>query len=368
MNDVKRKRSSIPWGLLFNIFIICLTIGLVLYFIFSEDGFIDLLNSGLKINVLWLVLAMGMHLLNIVIDATVIYLFVKRSTPSFTAWQALVVSMVGQFYCAVTPCASGGQPMQILTMTRMNVKGANASSALIQKFLVWQFTLTGYSIVAMVLRFSMFVKNLDYAMWILTVIGFLLQVFTIVLLLLASFNKTFTSKIIGSFYKFLGKIHLIKNVDQKIKKLDDTLTSFHNCNKELNRDKALLIKVYVLTFIQLTVLFLVPYCIAKSFGKDGVSMFDMLCAQSFVSMVSGLVPLPGGSGAAEYCFSAFFGTLFDAEMIKSAILIWRTMTYYMTILISLPFAAVRKKKEDQAGAAEKSFEKNEGGSNNRLIR
>ncbi len=356
MSEVKRKRSSIPWGLIFNLCIIGLTIGLIVFFIFSKDGLIDLLNSGLKINVFWLILALAMHLLNIGIDATIIYLFVRRSTPAFTPWNALVVSMVGQFYCAVTPSASGGQPMQILTMTRQGVKGANGSAALIQKFLVWQFVLTSYSIAAMALRFSMFVQSLDFAMWVLTIVGFLVQVLTIVLLLLASYSKRTTFKVIGGLYKLLGKMRILKNVDEKLKKLDGTLTSFHDCNKDLNKDKGLVVEVYVLTFIQLTALFLVPFCIARSFGQDGVGMFDMICAQSFVSMVSGLVPLPGGSGAAEYCFSAFFSAAFNEQMIKSAILIWRTMTYYLTIMISLPFAAVRKKKagEDESKNSSKA--------------
>ena len=344
MSGTKHKRSSIPWGLIFNIFIVCLTIGLIVYFIFSKDGFIDLLNSGLKINGWWLVFGLILYFLNIVLDTYIIYVFVKRSTPSFRLKQALTVSMVGQFYCAVTPSASGGQPMQVLTMSRMGVKASKATAALIQKFLVWQFTLTGYSVLAMTFRFGMFVESLDPAMWILTVIGFMGQVITIVVLLLASFNKNLTTKVIGGIFKLLGKIHILKNVDEKIKKLDESLTNFHNCNKDLNKDKALVVKVYVITFIQLTVLFLVPFCIARSFGKDNVHAFDMLCAQSFVSMVSGLVPLPGGSGAAEYCFSAFFGSTFDDVTIKSAILIWRSITYYLTIIISLPFAAVRKKK------------------------
>ena len=185
-------------------------------------------------------------------------------------------------------------------------------------------------------------------MWVLTAIGFMGQIITIVVLLLASFNKAVTSKVIGGIFRFLAKIHLMKNVDKKIKDLDEALTNFHECNKALNKNKALVVKVYVLTFIQLTILFLVPFCIAMSFGinetNDNVNMFDMICAQSYVSMVSGLVPLPGGSGAAEYCFSQFFGNFFDAQMIKSAILIWRTITYYATIMISLPFAAIRKKK------------------------
>lgn len=344
MGAFKKIKARIPWGLIFNLFIIGLTIFLIVFFIFSKDGLIDLLHSGMQINVLWLLLAVGMHLLNIAIDAAILYLFIKESTPAFTVKNAIVVSMVGQFYCAVTPGASGGQPMQVLSMTRMGVRASNGTAALIQKFLVWQFTLTAYSVVAMVAKFSMFVGSLDFAMWILTAIGFTGQILTIVVLLLASFNKKVTFKVLGGIYKLLARIHLMKNLDQKLQSLDESLTSFHECNKALNQNKALVVKVYVLTFIQLTVLFLIPYCIAMSFGQNGVKMFDMICAQSYVSMVSGLVPLPGGSGAAEYCFSQFFGSFFSAEMIKSAILLWRTITYYFTILISLPFAAVRKKK------------------------
>ena len=349
---LKKIKARVPWGLIFNLFIIALTLFLILFFIFSKDGFIDLLNSGIKINVVWLILAAGMHLLNIAIDATILYMFIRESTPGFTVKNAIVVSMVGQFYCAVTPGASGGQPMQVLSMTRMGVKASNGTAALIQKFLVWQFTLTAYSIVAMIAKFSMFVGSLDVAMWILTAVGFTGQVLTIVVLLLASFNKKFTFKIIGGIFRLLGKLHLMKHVDKRLKSLDESLTSFHDCNKTLNKNKALVVKVYVLTFIQLSVLFLVPYCIAMSFGQNGVQMFDMICAQSYVSMVSGLVPLPGGSGAAEYCFSQFFGSFFSAEMIKSAILLWRTITYYATILISLPFAAVRRKKNISEEAAE----------------
>ena len=94
----------------------------------------------------------------------------------------------------------------------------------------------------------------------------------------------------------------------------------------------------------MTAYFLVPYCIGRSFGID-FSIFDMLCAEAYVQMISSLVPLPGGSGAAEYCFSVFFGTYFTAETIKTAILLWRTITYYGTIAISAPFARMRKKQK-----------------------
>ncbi len=334
--------KKIPWKLIFNITIVVLTVVLVLYFVFSDGGFIDLINSGLQISTVWIIMAIFVHMLNIFIDSAIIYLFIKQTTPKVKFYSAFVASMVGQFFCAVTPSASGGQPMQILTMSRMGIKGANATSALIQKFLVWQFTLTAYGIVAVCARFGFFSRTLNPAMWVFAIIGFLAQVMMIVILLLASFCKNLTIKIGNSLFDFLGKIRLMKNIEEKKENLYTQLAAFHESNKELNKNKSLLVKIYVLTAVQMTAYFLVPYCIAMSFNIR-CDIFDMLCAQSFVSMVSSLVPLPGGSGAAEYSFSAFFASYFTPETMKSAILLWRTITYYGTIAVSAPFARFRSK-------------------------
>ncbi len=337
------KKFKIPWGLIFNIVIFALTAFLVLFFIFSEGGFIDLINSGLKINVIWMLIAIFVHLLNIALDMTIIYLFLKETCPDMTLYKAFICSMTGQFFCAVTPSATGGQPMQVVSMSRMGIRPAKTTAALIQKFLVWQFTLTTVCIIAVVARFGFFAQFLDPPMWVMSIIGFLAQIFLIVVLLLASFCKPITTKVVNAVIRFLSKIHVIKKPEEKIKSIDDTLTSFHDSNKTLNKNKELLIKVYAITAVQMIAYFLVPYCIARSFGID-CNAFDMICAQAYVNMVSCLVPLPGGSGAAEYCFSVFFGSYFTGLTIKSAILLWRTITYYGTIVISAPFAMLKSRK------------------------
>ena len=180
-------------------------------------------------------------------------------------------------------------------------------------------------------------------MWVFSLIGFAAQLAMIGVLLLASFCKGATTRVVNFFLTILYKLHIIKNLEEKKKSIGETLDSFHRSNKELNKNKPLLIKIYVITVIQMTAFFLVPYCIARSFNIH-CDLFDMLCAQSYVNMVS----LPGGSGAAEYCFSIFFGSYFNVKTIKSAILLWRTITYYGTIALSAPFALFHKKKRIEA--------------------
>lgn len=358
MDNKKEKKLHIPWGLIFNITIVALTIVLIVYFIFSEGGFMDLVRSGLQISVAWLLAAVFVHLLNIALDMTVIFLFVKQTNPEFSVWNALIASMTGQFFSAITPSASGGQPMQILAMSRMGIKPSNSTSALIQKFLVWQFTMAVYCIVAVTAKFSFISQQLNPTMWVLSIVGFAAQVVMIVILLLASFCKPLTTKVVNFFLNILGKIHVVRNVEEKKQSIEATLTSFHESNKILNENKALLVKIYAITAVQMTAYFLAPYCIAMSFGIQ-CDVFDMLCAQAYVSMVSSLVPLPGGSGAAEYSFSVFFGAYFTTQTIKSAILLWRTITYYGTIAVSAPFAWLRNKNKTGDSDTQPEIEQNE---------
>ena len=82
--------------------------------------------------------------------------------------------------------------------------------------------------------------------------------------------------------------------------------------------------------------------IYRSFNLTGANPADMITAQAFVTMVSSFMPLPGGSGAAEGSFYVFFKLFFTENIIKSAILIWRIITYFMNVIVFAPFANVSK--------------------------
>ena len=61
---------------------------------------------------------------------------------------------------------------------------------------------------------------------------------------------------------------------------------------------------------------------------------NMVAAQSFVTMVSAFVPLPGASGAQELGFSMFFKSYFaSGDILYTAVLVWRFFTYYIIVLL-----------------------------------
>ena len=110
----------------------------------------------------------------------------------------------------------------------------------------------------------------------------------------------------------------------------------------LYKNKRLLVNISFLVILQLTFMFSIPYMIYRAFNFSGASIFDMITAQAIVTMISSFMPLPGGSGAAESSFYLFFSMFFTENTIKSAILSWRLITYFLNIIIFAPFANVNK--------------------------
>ena len=333
---------------IFNIATLVFSVLILVYFCVSENGLIDLLKSAKQFNKLWLLTAVFCHFLNILIDAYLIFRFVNTQEKFYSFKASFKCCMVGQFFSAVTPGASGGQPMQVYSMANSGIDPGHATSALVQKFLVYQSTLTIYSALAILFKSYLFKGDIIHLMRSLLIFGFCSQAFVIIAILFLSFNKCLTYKIIYKLFKMLSKIKIIKNPEQKIENVKTQLDYFHKNNNSLYKNQALVLESYVLTAMQITCMFVVPYCIYRSFQLRGASVFDMIASQAFVTIISSFMPLPGGSGAAEGGFFIFFSFFFTQQTIKPAVLLWRIITYFFTILISVPFSRIKKSpKKDE---------------------
>lgn len=344
---MEAKKKKISWKFIFNAVVFGLCGFMVLYFCFSKGGLIELINSSHHIDIFWLMIAIGVHLLNIVLDAVILYRFLSLSSKGVKIKHSIKAALAGQFFCAVTPSSTGGQPMQVMILSHYGVDAGKATSALVQKFLVWQFTLTGYTIAIILFRFNFFAERLSPMLWVASAIGFIVQAAMIFVLMLVSFSHKITFRLIKWFCKIGNKLRMVKDPEKSIEKIEKQLVYFHESNKELSKHKKFLVINYILTIIQMTAIYVVPYCVYRALSPGSetqVGVFDIISAQAFVNMVSSLVPLPGASGAAELSFALFFNGIFDEMTMQSAILIWRTITYYGTIFICAPFSGIGKKK------------------------
>lgn len=330
---------------LFNIISLTVPIGFIIYFFMSENGLIDLSEKLTSFNWTWILIGVLCQFGNVAIDSYVLFRFTNNYDKNYTLAKAIKATVVGQFYSVITPGAVGGQPMQLYCMRKQNVDMGIASSSLVQKFLVYQTTITLYSLIASLCNLDLFQGNMSEIMWTLAIFGFVSHAVVIVILYMFSFNRKWTKSVIGGIFNFLSKIKIIKNPEEKSDNITNQLDFFHKSNTNLYKNKKMLVITCLLTIIQLTLIFFIPYAIYRAFNFQGAKPFDMITGQAFVTMVSSFMPLPGGSGAAEGSFYIFFSMFFTQDTIKSAILIWRIITYFLNIIVFAPFSRIGNKYE-----------------------
>ena len=359
---MKNKKFKISGRLILNLFVAGLCVWMIFYFLYSEQGLYDLITSSQQINLWWIAAALLSYCTSVFADVLVIYLYIHDEYKQFKIRHSARSVLLGLFWSGITPSSTGGQPMQVYYMSKHKVDVGYSSSRLLNRFLVYQITMTVMTVIAVILKFSYFQEHMDTPILsTLVTIGFISQTFITLVFVFLAFSKNLTAKATRGIASLLCKIRLIKDKDRLKKSLETQLAKFHSGNRMIFSKPKLVIMAVVLTVIQLIAMFLVPYCIYRSFGLNQASPLDMVCSQAFVTLISGMIPIPGASGAAEFSFTALFALFFTPATIKSATLIWRIITYYLSILVGAPFAymtktTTRNKLLDDLIAGEDSFD------------
>lgn len=315
---------------LFVIITLVLSIGVLLYFLFTTDGIVTLGHIITTLNIKWFLMALASAVLCWILEGYVLHLLCAHLYPDWSFGRSFSIGMIGLLYSALTPFSTGGQPMQIYTMRKMGMDTGKAGSAIAMKTLTYQIVMVVYSLVLVASKLHFFQTNVSNFSFI-TIIGLISNSIFIAFVAMFMISEKLTDKIVTSVIWFFHRIKLCKHPKERYEKIHSQLALFHDASKLMGKSTRLYVFVMLITVVQITLNSLIPYFIYRSFNLHTAAVSTMVAAQVFVSMVSAFVPLPGASGGAEVSFYGFFGMFFQSAIIP-AILLWRIITYYANIL------------------------------------
>lgn len=318
---------------LLAIITIAISIGVLLYFLFTTDGITALGHLASSLRWEWLLVTLGAMVGGWLLETYVLGVFCKHLYPEWKFSQSFHIAMTGLLYSALTPFATGGQPMQMYSMSKMGVDTGKAGSIVAMKTLVYQAIMVIYAMVMVVFRLGYFQQNVSNFSFV-TVIGLVTNGSFILGVTLFMLSEKATDRFLRFLLRNLYRVHLCRHPVAKYKKIHGQMEMFHDSAKTMGTSFKVYLKSGFFTIVQITLAGLIPYFIYRSFNLPlnmDATIFTMLAAQTFVTMVSAFIPLPGSSGGAEGSFYLFFGTFFGPTIIP-AILLWRLVTYYANIL------------------------------------
>lgn len=248
--------------------------------------------------------------------------------------QGLLYAASDQFFSAITPSATGGQPASALFMSANSIPTATITVALLINLIMYTASTVVVGLFSILARPN-FLMSLTPASKILIFLGMVVMT-TLTILFIALLRRGAKLHSLGiRLINFLCKIHLMHRKEHWLSRLDHVVYEYALCSDALSGNA----KVLVIAFLfnlgqkvsQISVTPMLNFAFKKPILTQG---FDLWVLQAFSQVGSYCVPIPGGMGATDYIMLDGFSLLFDEDYTYILETISRSISFYICTIVT----------------------------------
>lgn len=315
-----------------NIFIFALSAAVMMLAVYFVDGPKTIFHTLKEADFLYLTLALSFVFISWIIESFALKELVSVKGLRIPFKESFHSTMTGILFNQLTPLSSGGQPMEIYQLTQYGIPIGVGSSAMMMLLLLYHiFALAGGIAVFIYLYFysDISTKTMGPFLWF----GFFLNFAVTFVLVAVIYSPQATNKRLEKFIRFLGKMHILKNPEKNVEKLENELAAFYDSFYFMRQEGfGRVFRAGGYYLLSLIFLFGAPYFIFSALGQE-ISFITVLLGIACVSIISSYVPLPGASLGAEGGFYLVFSALLpEGTGLALVIIFWRICTFYFPII------------------------------------
>lgn len=322
----KSKKRGRYWHLLY----IALTIGILVVFGLLDSDVKHISDVLMELSPWYLICALGAMGVFWLSEGYLIHYMTRYLHGPQRFRSSLLISVIGQYYSALTPFATGGQPIQAIYMKRYGIPIGTATSILVLKFLVWQMTTLLVSGAALIFNVG---NPFGSGIFAVILVGYALNLVILLAAILALYRHEWIIRAGEAIIKLLVRVKIVKKQEKWIEKLHSTLTDFAKAMKIARELKRKVLVLLIASLVEFFAYLSVTYFVYLAFGNAGGSFLYISLLQSIVYVTASFFPLPGASGASEGGFYLAFSSIFPGGQTYLAMLLWRGFTYYFNIIV-----------------------------------
>ena len=272
-----------------NLLLFILLIALTFYIILKDQDVGNIFNIIKTVDLKFVLIAIIFMAVYLILESVNLGRTLKALGEKSNIFKNFKYALIGFFFSAITPAASGGQPMQIYYMHKDKISVANSTLALLVNLCSFQIITLTFAFISVFLNTS----HLNSGLVCFFIIGVSLNMSALALLLIGIFSKKLSAALIRFYYS-------------------------------------------------------ITYLIYCAFGLNGYNAFQLITLQSVLYATVSGIPSPGAVGVTEGGFLSLFNGVFPNEIISSAMLLNRGVSFYLYVLLSGIFVSVisiKTKKE-----------------------
>lgn len=316
--------------------LICLIV--VLVFIFSMNDINDIydtLKNADGINILY---AVGMLLLYFILWPLSLYTFTKLGKIKIKFIDVFLIGSTEHFFNGVTPFASGGQPFQAYAFKKKDVGYSESTGILLINYIIYQAVITVMFLIAFILNVDYLKSNVSNVYGIM-ILGLVINILVLIIFIGIGCSK-FVRNLFLKFIKLLAKIKfLTKTLEKRMLKIESYFNDYQEAFKYMSKNKLALLISTAIKVITMLVYYAIPFFVLRAVRVNVTynDMFFIIAMTCFSICMTCWIPTPGASGGIELAFKTLFASIVGvtSTVAVSGMLVWRFITYYLLMLISL---------------------------------
>lgn len=247
--------------------------------------------------------------------------------------QCLKYAFIGFYFCAVTPSATGGQPAQIYYMKKDGIPISCSTLTLLINLAVFQTATLLCGIVFFCWQSDFILLNLR-GLELLFLTGIVIYLLALAMIFAVIFSRSLIQRIFYTLIKIGVRCKVLKEQNQPLEAIERQLADYGQCVCHLRRHPRLLAGNFLITLLQLTCYFSVPYLVYLSFHLTGYSLWEIIAMQTVLSISVSALPFPGAVGVSEGSFLRLFHLFFGADLLLSAMVLTRGLHFYAMLILS----------------------------------
>lgn len=316
-------------GILKNSIFFIALIAITFLILFKDNSIVSILKSLENVNFIYVFLGILCMFLFICCEGINIRRMLKLFSYDISIFKGLKYSFIGFFFSSITPSSSGGQPMQVYYMNKDGIKFSHSSLVLLIELASFQFTTITIAIISFIAKYDFIVS----AIKLLIFIGIATNCIIFCFLLVAIFSKSFINRIMDLIFKFISKIKFLdeKKLREEVK---EEIKQYQKGSLFINNNRKTIIKVVLTAFVQACFMHSITFFVYRAFNLSDFSFFTVFSLQSILFITVSAIPLPGSVGSSESAFLTLFKTLFPANILNSAMLLSRGISFYLFVIVS----------------------------------
>ncbi|WP_411337749.1 lysylphosphatidylglycerol synthase transmembrane domain-containing protein [Ruminococcus gauvreauii] len=248
-------------------------------------------------------------------------------------WTCFLYSCVGFFFSAITPSASGGQPMQIYYMRKHKIPVPVSTLVLMIVTITYKLVLVGVGLFVAFFQRGFVSRYLEGILPVFY-LGVFLNVICCIAMSVLAFHPVLAKFIVMKCLGMLERIHILKHRPERAQKMEASMDQYNATASYLRSHMRVIVNVLAITFLQRFALFFVTWFVYKALGLHGAHIYDVVMLQAVISVSVDMLPLPGGMGISENLFLIIFKTIFAAGLLLPGMVLSRGIAYYVQLLLS----------------------------------